>query len=97
MPNVAVEGTITAGITGWSRVALAAGANPIVKINGKRVLVVGSGGEIHHKDDRDRPCFVLTGSAIVKINGIPAARVGDSVSDGDILSQDGAATNVNWG
>lgn len=94
---VAVEGTLTAGITGWSRVALAANPNPIVKINGKRVLVVGSGGEEHHKDDRDRPCFVLAGSAKVKIRGIPVARVGDSVSDGDVLSADGAATSVRFG
>lgn len=96
MPKVAVEGTVTAGITGWSRVALSQGASPIVKINGKRVLIVGSGGETHHKDDRDRPCFVLSGSSIVKIGGIPAARVGDSVSDGDVLSADGASTHVSF-
>lgn len=94
---VAVEGTITAGITGWSRIPLFANASPVVKIGGKKVLVVGSGGETHHKDDRDRPCFVLSGSSKVKIGGISVARVGDSVSDGDVLSADGAATSVYFG
>lgn len=97
MTKVAVEGTVTAGITGWSRIPLYANASPKVKIRGKRVLVVGSGGEIHEKDDRDHPCFVLSGSAKVKIGGIPVARVGDSVSDGDVLSSDGAAPHVSFG
>jgi uncharacterized Zn-binding protein involved in type VI secretion len=94
---VAVEGTRTAGQNGWSRVALYRNPNPIVKIQGKRVLVVGSGGEEHHKDDRDRACYVLAGSAKVKIGGIPVARVGDAVSDGDVLSADGAAQHVRFG
>ena len=93
---VAVEGTLTAGRGGWSRIPIAIGASPVMKIKGKRVLVVGSGGEPHEKDGT-RPCFVLGGSAIVKIGGIPVARVGDPVSDGDVLSPDGASTFVRFG
>lgn len=93
---MAVEGTMTEGRGGWSRVALAQGPGPIVKIKGKRVLVVGSGGENHKKGSTTRPCFVLSGSAKVKIRGIPVARVGDDVSDGDVLSGDGASTHVRF-
>lgn len=93
---VAVEGTLTAGQGGWSRVALSQGASPVVRINGKRVLVVGSGGETHKKGDTSRPCFVIGGSAKVKIGGIPVARVTDPVSDGDVLSPDGASTFVRF-
>lgn len=94
---VAVEGTLTEGRNDWSRVALSRNASPKVKIRGKRVLVVGSGGEEHHRDDEDRPCFVIAGSAKVRIGGIPVARVGDAVSDGDVLSATGASTHVRFG
>lgn len=93
---MAVEGTVTAGNGGWSRVALAQNPGPIMTISGKKVLVVGSGGENHRKGSTNRPCFVLSGSAKVKIRGIPVARVGDSVSDGDVLSADGASTFVRF-
>lgn len=93
---VAIEGTITAGQGGWSRVALARNPAPNVKIGGKRVLVIGSGGEDHHRGDTTRPCFVISGSSKVKIGGIPVARVTDAVSDGDVLSADGASTFVRF-
>jgi len=96
--RVALQGTLTAGITGWSRVALY--QNPAaakVTINGRRALKVGSGGEEHHKDDRDRPCYVLGASGKVKINGEYVAREGDPVSDGDVISGDGASSNVTFG
>ena len=93
----AVEGTLTAGQGGWSRVALSRNPGPIIKIQGKRVLVVGSGGEIHRRGDTDRPCFVIAGSSKVKIGGIPVARVRDAVSDGDVLSSTGAASKVRFG
>lgn len=93
---VAVEGTLTQGLNGWSRVALSSNPGPVLKIGGKRVLVVGSGGEIHRKGGTSRPCFVLQGSAKVKLGGIPVARVGDLVSDNDVLSADGAAVHVRF-
>lgn len=93
---MAIEGTVTAGQGGWSRVALAQNPGPIVTIRGKRVLVVGSGGETHRRGDTTRPCFVIAGSAKVKIGGIPVARVGDAVSDGDVLSADGASVHVRF-
>lgn len=93
---VAVEGTLTAGQGGWSRVALARNPSPKVRISGKQVLVVGSGGENHRRGDTTHPCFVLSGSSKVKIGGIPVARVTDSVSDGDVLSPDGASTFVRF-
>ena len=93
---VAVEGTLTEGRNGWSRVALSNNPGPIVTIRGKKVLVVGSGGETHKKGGTTRPCFVLSGSSKVKIGGIPVARVGDDVSDGDVLSADGASTHVRF-
>ncbi len=93
---VAVVGTLTAGRGGWSRIPITQNPGPIVKIKGKRVLVVGSGGDIHSNDGHDRPCFVLSGSSKVKIGGIPVARVTDAVSDGDVLSADGASTFVRF-
>lgn len=98
MAKVALQGTLTAGITGWSRVALY--QNPAaakVRINGRYALKLGSGGEEHHKDDRDRPCYVIGTSQKVKINGEYVARQGDPVSDGDVLSADGVSSNVTFG
>lgn len=94
---VALVGTLTEGRNGWSRVALRSNPGPIVRIEGKQVLVVGSGGEKHEKHDDWEPCFVLAGSPKIKIRGIPVARVGDAVSHGDVLSSSGAATKVRFG
>lgn len=97
MAKVAVVGTLTAGITGWSRVALYGNPSTKVFVNGKPVLLLGSGGETHHKDDRTRQCFVLGVSSKVRIEGRFAAREGDPVSDGDILSGDGVSQNAYFG
>lgn len=96
--RVALQGTLTAGISGWSRVALY--NNPAaakVTINGRRALKLGSGGEVHHRDDEDRPCYVIGTSQKVKINGEYVAREGDPVSDGDVLSGEGVSSNVTFG
>lgn len=96
--RVALQGTLTAGQNGWSRVALY--NNPAaakVRINGRLALKLGSGGEEHSRGRDNRGCYVIDTSRKVRIHGEWVAREGDPVSDGDVLSGDGVSSNVYFG
>jgi len=105
MPLIVKDGDPTQG-HGWPSVPLAATTNTSVKIEGKKIVVVGDtslpgnhAGCLNYNcdDGEDHPVVTLAGSPNVFVGGIPVVRDADPMACGDVADTPFSTVFANGG
>lgn len=99
MPAIALEDCISMGEAGYPPTLPSSGLSSKTKVGGKKVVLQGQTKYAQHVKPKspvhtEEMRIVTGGSGKAKIEGMPIARIGDSIADGDSINQGFDKVNV---